>query len=75
MKKSLQLLAVASVISLASCSMNQTDQNIVGGTALGAIAGAGIGALTGNVGEGALIGAGVGAVGGYLYDREANDRY
>jgi hypothetical protein len=42
-----------------------TENNVLGGAAIGAVGGALIGR---NVG-GAAIGAGVGALGGYLYDR------
>lgn len=76
MKTTIQVLAVASVLSLASCAnLNSTDQRVLGGAALGTLAGAGVGALAGNAGEGALIGAAAGAVGGYLFDRAEGDNY
>lgn len=76
MQTTCKVLALASVISLVSCAdLNSTDQRVLSGAALGTIAGAGIGALSGNAGTGALIGAGAGAVGGYLYDRAQPEGY
>lgn len=67
-------LAVAAILLLATagCSnLNQTEQRVLSGSAIGAGTGAAIGAVTGglSVGTGALIGAGVGAAGGYIYDQ------
>lgn len=45
-----------------------TEENVIGGTGLGAAFGAGIGALVGDPGIGAAIGAGVGAMGGLTKD-------
>jgi hypothetical protein len=61
-KSSLVLLALAG-LSLGACGYTPGDRAASGGL-LGAGAGAGIGALTGNAGTGALIGAGAGALGG-----------
>lgn len=58
-------LLVATLV-LCGCSMNQTQQQTLGGAALGAGAGALIGAGSGHVGTGAAIGAAAGAVGGAL---------
>jgi len=71
MKKSLKAIPLLALLFLlAGCDgMNHTEQNVLGGAAIGAVGGALIGR---NVG-GAAIGAGVGAVGGYLYDRAEYD--
>lgn len=70
MKTVLKIIPVIAVLSLVGCDgMSHTEQNVLGGAAIGAIGGAAIGSISGNAGEGALIGAGVGAVGGYIYDR------
>lgn len=63
-------IPVLAMLVLTGCdNMSHTEQNVLGGAALGAIGGTAIGAIAGDAGTGALIGAGVGAVGGYLYDR------
>jgi len=73
MKSYLKLIPVIAVVGLVGCdNMTHTEQNVLGGAAIGAISGAAIGAAVGNgggAGVGALIGAGVGAVGGYIYDQ------
>jgi len=71
MKSALKILPVLALVGLVGCdNMSHTEQNVLGGAAIGAIGGAAIGGLAGGrVGTGALIGAGVGAVGGYIYDR------
>ncbi len=62
------LVAIMSVCllgSVACTNMNKTQQATVSGGALGALAGAGIGAIAGGSGTiGALVGAGVGSVAG-----------
>ncbi len=67
------LIPVIAAVCIAGCDSTggpyHTENNVLGGAALGAVGGAAIGAISGNAGSGALIGAGVGAVGGYLYDR------
>lgn len=78
MKTSTKLIPMVALVFLVGCdNMNHTDQNILGGAALGAISGAAIGAAVGHhgAGAGALIGAGVGAIGGYIYDRSRYDDY
>ncbi|HEX2116503.1 MAG TPA: YMGG-like glycine zipper-containing protein [Alphaproteobacteria bacterium] len=69
-----RVIACAGVLALgvAGCSgMNSTEQRTLSGGALGAGAGAALGAITGgSVVGGALIGGAAGAVGGYIYDRE-----
>ncbi len=64
-------LASAAMFGLAGCSnMNQTEQRIVSGVAIGAAVGTGVGALAGGIGmlEGAAIGAGAGGVTGWIID-------
>ncbi len=61
---------VVVTLAVCGCSMNKTQQNTVGGAALGAGAGALIGAGSGNAGTGAAIGAAAGAVGGSLLTDE-----
>lgn len=71
MKTLTKAIPVIAVLLLVGCdNMNHTEQNMLGGAALGAGAGALIGAAasTHGAGAGALIGAGVGALGGLLYD-------
>jgi hypothetical protein len=51
--------------------MNSTEQRTLSGGAIGAGAGAALGAITGgSLIGGALIGGAAGAVGGYIYDHE-----
>jgi hypothetical protein len=59
------------MLLLAACSgMNNTEQRVVSGAAIGAGAGALVGAVTPlSIGAGALIGAGAGAAGGYIVDQ------
>ena len=64
-------LAAAAMFGLAGCSnMNQTEQRIVSGVAIGAAVGTGVGALAGGIGmlEGAAIGAGAGGLTGWIID-------
>lgn len=67
-------IACACVLAfgLSACSgMNSTEQRTLSGGAIGAGAGAALGAVTGgSMLGGALIGGAVGAGAGYLYDRE-----
>ncbi len=63
--------ATAAMLGLAGCSnMNQTEQRIVSGVAIGAAVGTGVGAVAGGIGllEGAAIGAGVGGLTGWIVD-------
>ena len=72
MKSLVKVVPVVAMLALVGCdNMNHTEQNVLGGAALGALGGAAIGAIAGSshgAGWGALIGAGVGAVGGLIYD-------
>jgi hypothetical protein len=71
MKTLLLALTTGSMLLLSACSgMNDTEQRVVSGTAIGAGVGAGVGALTGmSIVTGALICAGAGASGGYIVDQ------
>jgi hypothetical protein len=72
MKSSTKLIPIVAVVFLVGCDgMNHTEQNTLGGAAIGAVGGALIGAAASahGAGVGALIGAGVGAVGGLIYDQ------
>lgn len=60
--------ALCLTLGLAGCGDTTTSRTLSGG-ALGAGAGAAVGAVAGNTGLGALVGAGTGLVGGYLYDQ------
>jgi len=77
--KFIRLLTIlALVFALAGCAgMTRTEQNILGGGAIGAGLGAGIGAATGgNPAAGAAIGGAVGLVGGAIKDSwERNREY
>jgi osmotically inducible lipoprotein OsmB len=69
-----RLIACAGMLALglSACSgMDSTEQRTLSGGAIGAGAGAAIGAITGgSLLGGALIGGAAGAGAGYLYDRE-----
>lgn len=77
----LRLLTLfALVLALAGCAgMSRSEQNILGGGAIGAGLGAGIGAATGgNPAAGAAIGGAAGVVGGAIkdsYDRNRDYDY
>lgn len=69
-------VVVLSMLGLTACAnMNNTEQRVVSGTAIGAGTGAVAGALIPglSVGGGALIGAGAGAVTGLIVDETADD--
>jgi hypothetical protein len=64
--------AIGLVLLLAGCAnMNHTEQRVLSGTAIGAGAGAAIGAVTGglSIPAGAAIGAAAGAVTGVIIDQ------
>jgi osmotically inducible lipoprotein OsmB len=69
-----RLIACVGVLAvgLTACSgMDSTEQRTLSGGAIGAGAGAALGAITGaSVIGGALIGGAAGAAGGYIYDHE-----
>jgi len=74
MRKTIVVLAVATV-AVAGCSnMNATQQRAVTGTGIGAAGGAVIGAIAGNAGLGAGIGAAAGLAGGLIYDQVKKDQ-
>ena len=61
------ILSVCLLGSVACTNMNRTQQATVSGGAVGALAGAGIGAIAGGSGTiGALVGAGVGTLAGSI---------
>lgn len=64
-------VVLISTMALPACSnMNNRDQRMLSGAAIGTGAGAIIGAATGgSVLTGAAIGAAAGTAGGYIYDR------
>ncbi len=69
------ILALALVSGLGCTNMNKTQQGLLSGTALGALGGAGIAAISGGyAGWGALAGAGVGALAGGILGHEASKR-
>ncbi|MDQ7250483.1 glycine zipper family protein [Dongia sedimenti] len=64
-------VALTGLIALGGCAemqLNESQKNILGGTAAGAAAGAVGGAIGGDAGLGAAIGAGAGFLGGFIYD-------
>ena len=65
---------VAATLGLAACGHDPGDR-AVSGAAIGAGAGAIIGAATGTPATGAAIGAGVGALGGVATTPQDGDRY
>lgn len=72
MNTAVKTIALVSILSL-SAACTTGEKRVMTGTALGAGAGALVGAAAGNAGTGALIGAGVGAAGGYLYHKGRDD--
>jgi hypothetical protein len=71
------VIFVALMFLLTGCAgMTPTQQNVLGGSAIGAAGGAIIGgAAFGAPAAGAAIGAGAGALGGYIYDQNQQRRY
>jgi osmotically inducible lipoprotein OsmB len=65
------LVIMIAVTLFAGCAnMTPQQQRVLSGGAIGAGAGAALGAITGHsIAGGAAIGAGAGAVGGYVYDQ------
>ena len=62
--------ALSLVLLSAGCAMNESQERVAGGAALGALAGAAIGTSR----QSAAIGAAVGAASGYLYDRHRQNQ-
>ena len=62
-------------LALGGCSgMSDTEKRTLGGGAIGAGAGAAVGAAAGNTGLGAVVGAGAGVAGGYIYDQHQKSK-
>jgi hypothetical protein len=75
MKKLFVVIILVIGLALAGCSgMSDTEQRTLSGGAIGAGAGAAVGAAAGNTGLGAVIGAGAGVAGGYLYDQHQKSK-
>ncbi len=77
MRRASTLAAVAVLaLALGGCAnMNQTEQRVLSGGAIGAAAGAGITLMTGGcVACGAAIGGAVGAGAGYVVDQLEKDK-
>lgn len=70
------LLVLTLAAGMGCTNMSRTQQGIVSGTALGALGGAGIAAISGGAaGWGALAGAGVGALAGGIVGHEQERRW
>jgi outer membrane lipoprotein SlyB len=69
--------AVLAVSTFSGSGCNNAGEGAFSGGALGALAGMGIGSLSGNMGKGAAAGAIIGAIGGALVgdQNDRNDRY
>ncbi|MDJ0949368.1 MAG: hypothetical protein QNJ94_10640 [Alphaproteobacteria bacterium] len=69
-------IALAGALSVSACAgLNDTEQRVLSGGAIGAGSGAVITAASGGcVACGAAIGGAVGAAGGYVYDRIEKDQ-
>lgn len=76
-----RILAFASALAvtisgLAGCAnLTPAEQRALSGGAIGAAGGALIGAAAGKPATGAAIGGAAGATGGYLYERQRQNRY
>jgi hypothetical protein len=65
-RRSLGLVASLALIAAAATGCNNAGQGAVSGATLGALAGMGIGSLSGDMGKGAAAGAIIGGVGGAI---------
>ncbi|MEA5098662.1 MAG: OmpA family protein [Burkholderiaceae bacterium] len=75
MRNKLTVTALAAAVALSGCTnMTQTEQDTLGGAALGAIAGAAIGSASGNAGHGAIIGAVVGGTAGHIWSSRMEEQ-
>ena len=75
MKNLIIVTILAIGLALGGCSgMSDTEQRTLSGGAIGAGAGAVVGAAAGNTGLGAVVGAGAGVAGGYLYDQHQKSK-
>lgn len=70
------IMAMALATGAGCTNMGKTQQGVISGTALGALGGAGIAAISGGAaGWGALAGAGVGALAGGIIGHEQSKRW
>jgi osmotically inducible lipoprotein OsmB len=65
----LKVTAISLALTLGACAMNETQERVGGGAALGAVAGA----VLGSSRQSAAIGAALGAAGGYIYDQHSKN--
>lgn len=75
MEKKLTTILVAAVLGLGLLFVVGCESNAQFGSAIGALAGAGIGQLAGGDTEGTLIGAAVGGAAGYMIGNEGDKVY
>lgn len=65
--QSMAIVSILATLTIAGCTMSETQQRVGSGAAIGALAGG----LIGGNNKGAVLGAAVGAGGGYLVDQRA----
>jgi hypothetical protein len=75
MEKKLTVILVTAVLSLGSLFVVGCESNAQAGSAIGALAGVGIGQLAGGDTEATLIGAAVGGAAGYMLGNEGDKTY
>ena len=73
-KLAIVIVLVMSLAFFGCAGMTDTQQRTLSGSAMGAVAGTAIGAMSGHAGWGAVIGAAAGAGGGYLYDKNEKSK-
>jgi len=75
MKNLVIVLVLVLTLGMAGCAgMSDTQQRTLSGGAIGAGAGAVVGAIAGHTLWGAAIGAVAGTAGGYLYDKDQKSK-
>ena len=67
-------LAVSALVAASMAGCNNAGQGAASGATLGALAGMGLGSLTGDMGKGAAAGAIVGGIGGLILGDQNNRR-